>query len=142
MSYGTHSFIDRQPMSSTPSSRPGKGPNKKSVLIVDDEPAIVDMLAFLFEDEGYRVFRAYDGEEALRIAELERPALVISDISLPKLNGIELVRRLHLRADYELPAILMSAAIRDLPGDSIPFVPKPFDPESMLLLANRCLCEE
>jgi CheY-like chemotaxis protein len=142
MSYGTHPSIDRHSMSSPPSSKSAKGPNQKSVLIVDDEPAIVDMLAFLFEDEGYRVLRAYDGEEALRIAELERPALVISDISLPRLNGIELVRRLHLRADYELPAILMSAAVRDLPGDPIPFVPKPFDPESMLSLANRCLCEE
>jgi CheY-like chemotaxis protein len=109
------------------------------VLLVDDEPAIVEMLAFLFEDEGYPVARAFDGEQALILVEQVAPALVISDISLPKLNGVELARRLRMRPAGAVPAILMSAAVRDVPGEGVAFVPKPFDPMAVLLLARRYL---
>ena len=115
------------------------GPAPGTVLIVDDEPAIVEMLAFLFEDEGYPVARAFDGEQALLGVGRETPALVISDISLQKMNGVELARRLRTRPGGAIPAILMSAAVRDSPGEGVAFVPKPFDPVSVLLLARRFL---
>jgi two-component system alkaline phosphatase synthesis response regulator PhoP len=62
---------------------------RRRVLIVDDEPAIVDLLAFLFEDEGYEVLRAYDGEQGLRLAKRVHPDLVISDVSMPRLTGLD-----------------------------------------------------
>jgi CheY-like chemotaxis protein len=109
------------------------------VLIVDDEPAIVEMLAFLFEDEGYQVIRAFDGEQALMAVEREKPALVISDISLPKMNGVELARRLRIYPGGAIPAILMSAAVRESPGEGVAFIPKPLDLLAVLRIAERHL---
>ncbi|MGI9255036.1 MAG: response regulator [Thermomicrobiales bacterium] len=126
----------------SPPSPTGSGPPlvlPGAVLIVDDDPSVVEMLAFLFEDEGYPVCRAFDGEQALWIARRERPVLVISDITLPKLNGVELARRLRIEHQGEMPAILMSAAVREHPGEGVAFVPKPFDPFQMLSLALRHL---
>lgn len=111
------------------------------VLIVDDEATIVELLALLFEDEGFDILRAYDGEQALRLALHHHPDLIISDISLPRLNGVEMLRRLRANGNgaSATPVILMSAIVRDAPADNIVFVPKPFDLESMLTLAEAQL---
>lgn len=104
------------------------------VLVIDDEPPIVELLAVLFEEEGFIVLSAYDGAEGLRLAEERQPDLVISDVSMPRLSGIDLVRR--LRDDgREVPVILMSAVVRHVPADGVVFVPKPFDLDEMLELA-------
>lgn len=109
------------------------------VMIVDDEPAIVEMLGFLFEDEGYPVVRAFDGEDALSAVERRPPALVISDIHMPRMDGVELARRLQAHPGGAIPAILMSAAFRGDPGAGVAFVEKPFDPCRLLSLALRHL---
>ena len=64
--------------------------NKKvaTILIVDDEEDILDLLEYNFEQEGYRVLRAQDGEEALKVATEEAPDLVILDIMMPKMDGV------------------------------------------------------
>ncbi len=104
------------------------------VLVIDDEPPIVELLALLFEEEGFLVLSAYDGAEGLRLAEERQPDLVISDVSMPRLSGIDLVRR--LRDDgRSVPVILMSAVVRATPDDSVVFVTKPFDLDEMLQLA-------
>ncbi len=104
------------------------------VLVIDDEPPIVELLALLFEEEGFLVLSAYDGAEGLRLAEEQQPDLVISDVSMPRLSGIDLVRR--LRDDGRAtPVILMSAVVRHVPADGVIFVPKPFDLDEMLELA-------
>ncbi len=104
------------------------------VLVVDDEPPIVELLALLFEEEGFLVLSAYDGAEGLRLARERQPDLVISDVSMPRLSGIDLVRR--LRDDGRAtPVILMSAVVRHVPDAGVIFVPKPFDLDEMLDLA-------
>jgi CheY-like chemotaxis protein len=108
-------------------------------LIVDDEPAIVDLLAFLFEDEGYEVLRAYDGEQGLRLAKRVHPDLVISDVSMPRLTGLDLLDGLRANGSRETPVILMSAVVRDVPAERCVFVPKPFDLDRMLALARTQL---
>src|SRR5688500_3133411 len=82
-----------------------------TILVVDDEPQIVDLLTSALEDEGYQVACAYDGEQAWNLVHQQPPDLIISDVSMPRLDGLDLVRR--LRRCWQLartPVILMSAA--------------------------------
>jgi DNA-binding response OmpR family regulator len=69
------------------------------ILIVDDEPNILLSLEFLFKKEGYMVFIARDGEEAMGIIEENHPELVILDIMMPKVDGYEVCR--HIKANDE-----------------------------------------
>lgn len=107
------------------------------VLVVDDERQIVEFLAALLEDEGFEVQRAYDGEEAWERANREHPDLVISDVSMPRLDGMALLNRIRAaRALHDTPVILMSAAERTVPRNGAGFVAKPFDLDGMLTLVR------
>lgn len=71
-------------------------PKKETkVLIVDDEPAILRAMVDQFNDEGFKVFEAKDGEEALKIAAKELPEVGLFDILMPKMDGISLVKKLR-----------------------------------------------
>jgi DNA-binding response OmpR family regulator len=77
------------------------------ILIVDDEPPIVDVLAYNLQRENYQVVIARDGEEALAQARREQPDLVILDLMLPKLDGIEVCKA--LRRERDVPIIMLTA---------------------------------
>ena len=72
-----------------------------TVLIVDDEPPIVELLRFTLEDEHVRVVEAHDGLEALDVARAERPDLIFLDVQMPHLNGFEVCRRLRREPQFE-----------------------------------------
>lgn len=110
-----------------------------TVLIVDDERHIVDLLDDLFRDEGYRVRRAYDGLAALAALDREMPDLVIADVMMPRLDGLTLYNRIRERTRH-LPVILMSAAVTPRSIDAT-FVPKPFDIDILLDLVEETLGE-
>jgi len=78
-----------------------------SILLVDDEEAIQKNLSFALERDGYRVVQARDGEEALALFASEHPDLVVLDLMLPKLDGIEVCKR--LRAISTVPIIMLTA---------------------------------
>jgi DNA-binding response OmpR family regulator len=82
-------------------------PDSSTILLVDDEDSIQKLLAYPLEREGYRVLQARDGEEALRRFAAERVDLVVLDIMLPKLDGLEVCKR--LRAESEVPIIMLTA---------------------------------
>jgi DNA-binding response OmpR family regulator len=82
-------------------------PDSSTILLVDDEDSIQKLLAFPLEREGYRVLQARDGEEAMRRFASERIDLVVLDIMLPKLDGLEVCKR--LRAESEVPIIMLTA---------------------------------
>lgn len=109
-----------------------------AVLVADDERYIVDFLSILLEEEGFRVIRAYDGEQAWHLAVTEHPALVISDVMMPRLSGLELVERMRASGNglSKLPVILMSAVTRDVARPDVTFVPKPFDIDQMLTVVS------
>jgi len=79
----------------------------KTVLVVDDEKPIADILQFNLTKEGYRVVTAYDGDEALEKVEEEKPDLILLDIMLPKRDGMEVVR--EVRKKYDTPIIMITA---------------------------------
>jgi DNA-binding response OmpR family regulator len=82
-------------------------PDSATILLVDDEAAVQKLLAYPLEHEGYRVVQARDGEEALERFAAEPVDLVVLDIMLPKLDGLEVCRR--LRAQSSVPIIMLTA---------------------------------
>jgi two-component system, OmpR family, response regulator len=82
-------------------------PDAATILLVDDEDAVQKLLTYPLEHEGFRVMQARDGEEALRRFGTERVDLVVLDLMLPKLDGLEVCRR--LRAQSTVPIIMLTA---------------------------------
>jgi DNA-binding response OmpR family regulator len=118
----------------------------KKVLIADDEPNIVISLEYLLRREGFEVFVAADGEEALARARAERPDLVLLDVMMPKMNGFDVCQA--LRADPEMAAtriLMLTAKGRDtevskglgLGADA--YVTKPFSTKELVAQARQLL---
>jgi DNA-binding response OmpR family regulator len=112
---------------------------KATVLVVDDDPVIQKLLQVNFEMEDYLVLVAGDGEEGLEMAREERPDIVLLDIMMPKMNGLEVASA--LKGDpgtADIPIILLSAkaqgtdlqAGQDTGADE--YITKPFDPLELL----------
>ena len=80
----------------------------KTILIVDDEKSIVDILSFNLEKEGYDILAAYDGESALGIFGRTTPDLILLDVMLPKLSGFEVCTAIRQK-DYRTPIIMLTA---------------------------------
>jgi DNA-binding response OmpR family regulator len=107
------------------------------ILIVDDEPSIVQLARMYLEREGFHVESAGNGEEALNKASQQQPALVVLDVMLPKLDGFEVCRRLH--ASNPSIAILMLTArnedidkILGLELGADDYLTKPFNPRELV----------
>jgi two-component system alkaline phosphatase synthesis response regulator PhoP len=83
---------------------------KTKILIVDDEVDILDLLEYNLQKEGYSVFRSMDGEEAIRLAEKKKPEMIILDIMMPGLDGIETCRRLRATPGLESTYIVFLTA--------------------------------
>ncbi|RND59519.1 response regulator YycF [Lacticaseibacillus paracasei] len=79
----------------------------KKILVVDDEKPISDIVKFNFDKEGYDVVTAYDGEEALKKVEAESPDLILLDLMLPKIDGLEVARQ--IRKEHDTPIIMLTA---------------------------------
>jgi DNA-binding response OmpR family regulator len=113
------------------------------VLIVEDEPPMLDSLSFNLEREGYEVILAKDGEEALSQFRRHKPALVLLDVMLPKLSGLEVCRL--VRAESAVPIMLLTArgeeldkvAGLDLGADD--YVVKPFGMRELLARVRALL---
>lgn len=107
----------------------------KTILVVDDEPAILDLLTTLLSDEGYQVLSAVDGAAALEGLKREAVDVVITDGMMPRLDGEALIRAMRARPETrEVPVIFVSAAVTPLLEGLEPwwFLPKPFDLEVVL----------
>jgi PAS domain S-box-containing protein len=123
------------------------GREDNSVLIVNDEPDQLRLMRGLLSKAGYAVLTAEDGREGLAIAKRERPDLVISDVSMPVMNGLDFCR--HLRADTELktvPILLVSALQKDtadvvagLRAGADDYLEIPFDSTRLIAKVSRLL---
>ncbi|MDP9381236.1 MAG: response regulator [Chloroflexota bacterium] len=102
----------------------------KKVLVVDDEPEIVELISMVLEDDLVTVLPAYDGEQGLEIARRERPHLVLTDVMMPRLDGLGLCRQLREDPATRSAVILLMSAIRyiDSSGSGADgLIHKPFD---------------
>ncbi|HLT30619.1 MAG TPA: response regulator [Myxococcaceae bacterium] len=112
------------------------------VLVVDDEPAVLEVLGEVLLDLGHEVLKAYDGQEALELARARKPDLIVTDHMMPRLSGADLCRT--LREDPGLkavPAILLSAALSSGTPDAQAFLAKPFELSAFESLVERLLAE-
>ena len=109
-----------------------------TVLVVEDEPAIREVVADRLQDEGYAVRQASDGLQAIDELQADSIDLVLSDVRMPRLDGPSLARRLRGRG-HAVPVVLMSAidVEVDLPG--VRFLPKPFDRDHLLHVVGSAL---
>ena len=109
-----------------------------TILVVDDDPVIVKLLRVNFEMEGYRVVTAANGEEGLDAARANRPDAIVSDVMMPRMDGIAFAKELKADPDLRsIPLVLLSAKAQssdvqtglDVADD---YVTKPFDPLELL----------
>jgi DNA-binding response OmpR family regulator len=109
-----------------------------TVLVVDDEPTIVEIVARYLERAGFETVGAMDGPEALRLADQHRPDLVVLDLMLPGLDGIEVMRQLHERPGKQMAVILLTARGEEndrlvgLRHGADDYVVKPFSPAELV----------
>jgi DNA-binding response OmpR family regulator len=85
------------------------------VLVVDDEPDAVELLQEFLTSKGYEVITAEDGEEALHKVKEERPHLILLDVRMPRLNGMEVLKRLR-EIDREVGVIMVTAVDKEETG--------------------------
>lgn len=113
------------------------------ILVVDDEPNIVDLARMYLEKEGYRVESASDGAQALERIQAREPALIVLDLMLPEVDGFEVCRR--TRASSDVPIIMLTA--RDEDVDKIvglelgadDYLTKPFNPRELVARVKAIL---
>ena len=87
----------------------------KTILIVDDEKDIVELVAYNLEHEGFTVIRAYDGEKALELVKLKNPDLVLLDLMLPGINGLDICRIIRSKPEIAaMPIIMLTAKGEDI----------------------------
>lgn len=119
------------------------------ILVVEDIPSVLEMLAATLRFKGYPVITARDGLEALELIEKQRPALVITDIFMPRLDGFNLARSLQKNPFTNRIPILFTSATYTTPGDkdfalslgAVRFMEKPIDTEDFLLTVAEILTQ-
>jgi len=121
-------------------------PARRKILVVEDDLLNRTLMTDLFEAHGYDTLQAEDGEAALDVARASGPDLIVLDIQLPKLSGVDVVERLKSDSDLmNIPVIAVSAMLRSHAETMIGnagfdgFLAKPFSVQSMLLAVSRLL---
>ncbi|USG62957.1 phosphate regulon transcriptional regulator PhoB [Sneathiella marina] len=116
------------------------------IMVVEDEPAMVELLQYNLESEGFDVVSATDGEEALLVLEEEKPEMLLLDWMIPKISGIEICRRLRRDPVHRnLPVIIITARgeetdrIRGLDVGADDYVSKPFSPAELMARVRAVL---
>ena len=119
---------------------------KAKILIVDDDPDIVTMLEDRLQASDYRTVIAQDGVQALELVEQEAPGLMLLDLDMPRLTGIEVLKRLpKVRPTEDLPVIVMTAhasidaAVQAMKTGAYDFLTKPLDNDHLLLVISKAL---
>ena len=118
---------------------------RRTVLVVDDEPTIAEVVSRYLERAGYSAATAADGLEAIRLADLRRPDLVVLDLMLPGLDGLEVLRRLREGDGARTPVILLTAKgeqndkLAGLRSGADDYVVKPFSPSELVARVDAVL---
>jgi two-component system NtrC family response regulator len=118
--------------------------NPAQILVVDDDESLQWVLRTQLEDAGYKVVSAGDGFQAWETIEKDPPALVLTDLKMPGMSGIELLQR--IRDGYpEMPVVILTAfgtiqsAVEAMKAGAYDYLPKPIDYEELVLVVNRAL---
>jgi DNA-binding response OmpR family regulator len=117
-------------------------PQSKRVLLVDDDPQVLEALNLAFEDAGFDVLLAHDGGEGLMRAERDRPDLIVLDMMMPRRSGMNVLERLRSSGDFCPPIIMLTGndeprhrKFAESQGVSA-FLKKPFEIAELLRIAG------
>jgi DNA-binding NtrC family response regulator len=119
-------------------------PSAETILVVDDDPYIQEALQDRLEALGYRVSLAADGQEALEIVERKDPQLILLDIEMPGMKGLDVLKEIR-RKERDVPVIMITAygsidlAVQAMKEGAYDFVPKPFDPGHVALVVGKAM---
>jgi DNA-binding response OmpR family regulator len=122
---------------------------KKLILVVDDDPDLVEAVSMKLESENYRVARAYDGNEAWEKIKEERPDLIVLDVMMPEKDGYTVCRELKSDPEYKDISVILLTAV----GEAVPsttythmdgktaladdFIPKPIDMDELMEIIRQ-----
>jgi two-component system alkaline phosphatase synthesis response regulator PhoP len=115
----------------------------ETVLVVEDEPKIVRQARDYLERGGYRVLAAYDGKAALVVARAERPDLIVLDLNLPQMDGLDVCRA--LRRESDVPIVMLTARVEEadrligLELGADDYITKPFSPRELVARVRAVL---
>src|SRR5450759_771237 len=115
----------------------------KKILVVDDEKKLVTILKGYLEQAGYAVVTAYDGQQALTVFRHESPALVLLDLNLPQIDGLDVCRA--LRKESNVPVIMLTARVEEtdrligLELGADDYIIKPFSPRELVARVRAVL---
>jgi DNA-binding response OmpR family regulator len=114
-----------------------------TILVADDEAPIVELVRFTLEDDDVQILGAYDGLTALELAQATQPDLALLDVQMPRLDGLEVCRRLRRSSDCAAMRIVMLSAgaqvedrARGLAAGADEYLAKPFSPLALLTLVR------
>ncbi len=116
----------------------------RKLLVIDDDPASRRLIAAIFEGRGYEVLTAADGASGLERADEEAPGIVILDLELPDLSGIQVLERLRERA-FAAPIVMLTAhadvktAVRAIQQGAFDYLNKPIEPDELIVVVERAL---
>ena len=127
----------------------GNQHRRRTILVADDEPEILDLMRMMLEWEDHTVVETTDGEQCLEQARAIKPDLILSDVRMPNMTGLEVLE--HLQADPDLSSIpvIMLSVVTTLPqvrtalqNGAIAYLPKPFEMREMARLVKRVLTRD
>jgi DNA-binding NtrC family response regulator len=119
----------------------------ETILVVDDDPDIREVLRDRLESLGYRVLAASGGEEGLELLEKQSPQMVLLDIEMPGMQGLEVLKEIR-RREIDVTVVMMTAygtierAVQAMKEGAYDFVPKPFEPDHIALVVQKALERE
>ena len=117
--------------------------NLKKILICEDEEILLTALKFRLQKQGYELFLAVDGKEARDIIQKERPDLIVTDIDVPKISGMELISLVRNDMEMSIPIIIIAPLenenliLEAMQKGADDFVTKPFKPVELVLRIRR-----
>ncbi|GAA4949633.1 hypothetical protein GCM10023314_23680 [Algibacter agarivorans] len=119
--------------------------NRMKIVLAEDNTTLSLLLKFRLEKEGFDLFMAKDGKEALELIESNSPDLIITDIMMPFISGLEVISHIRNKINSETPIIVFSAAgqeemvLKAFNLGANDFMGKPFSPNELMIRVNRLL---
>lgn len=122
---------------------------RRTILVADDQPEILALVRMLLEWEDYAVVETSDGEQCLAQARAIKPDLILSDVRMPNMTGLEVLEQLQADPDLRGIPVIMLSVITTLPQvrtalqkGAVAYLPKPFEMREMARLVNRVLTRD
>lgn len=118
----------------------------KKIVLAEDNSILSLLLKFRLEKEGYKLLMAVDGKEAIELIEEYNPELILTDIMMPFISGLEVISHVRNKLNMQTPIIVFSAAgqeemiLKAFNLGATDFMSKPFSPNELAMRAKRLLC--